>query len=86
MPLFQGQAAGVEIQARSWLEDKRDPKFVTRELNTMGESKREGWSHLLCRYQAEKAVGRAGLQVNALWTKQTAQPEGWGQDGTVPTE
>lgn len=52
----------------------------------MGESRRGGWSHLLCRYQAEKALGRARLQVSALWTKQTAQPEGWGKDGTVPTE
>lgn len=63
-----------------------DPKFVARELNAMGESlERVGWGHLLCRCQTEKALGRAGLEVSALWTKQAAQPEGRGQDGTVPT-
>lgn len=52
----------------------------------MGESlERVGWGHLLCRCQTEKALGRAGLEVSALWTKQAAQPEGRGQDGTVPT-
>lgn len=39
LPVFQGQAAGVETQASSWLEDKREPKFVAKELNAMGVSR-----------------------------------------------